>query len=138
MMEFSFAFLFAAIVCIGIGIWCTAEEIRFKVNHEVTTGILTGYYVQDYKKWDSPIVLLNIGGIETRQICKSKGMNSRICPAGTELRVAYYEKKTLGIKHLDARIDEEEFRAYSPVGAARFLVVFGLVLIGLALIFLKM
>lgn len=115
MVEIIFGILFFifAVVTVIIILPLHKEERKFQKNKIYTEGVIVGYVREDYTKWDTPQVLINIDGKEEICRCKSKNMTANTYPHGTKVRITYCKKIKFNTEFYDVRIVEDEFAPYS-------------------------
>lgn len=104
--------IFALIMFLG-GLHLRKDERTFQENKIYTEGVIVGYYREDYNRWDTPEVSLNIDGKEKIFKCKSRKMNSKTHPRGTKVKVVYNTSVKFNKVWTDVRINEENFRPYT-------------------------
>lgn len=105
-------FLFSAVIFIVTAVLYWRSEKKFRRDCVRCKAIVVDYVVQDYSRWQTPRVALEGEGRRLVYRCKSRRMNSEVCPRGTQVTVDYSVKKFLGMDFYDIRIvDPPQFAA---------------------------
>lgn len=125
--------IFAIIIFIA-GLSTRKNERTFQENKIYTEGVIVGYYREDYTKWDTPEVSLNIDGKEKIFKCKSRKMNSKTHPRGTKVKVVYNTKEKFKTLWADVRIDEENYRPYPVETVGIAIMILGAIFIILGIV----
>ena len=90
-------FLFSAVIFIVTAVLYWRSEKKFRRDCVRCKAIVVDYVVQDYSRWQTPRVALEGEGRRLAYRCKSRRMNSEVCPRGTQVTVDYSVKKFLGM-----------------------------------------